>query len=67
MEGVEALGVGVVAESYWEVCVVSCWDQVAPGHSAGLRVGFLVGWEEMVVAPWGGGMEACLSVRHATS
>ena len=55
MEGAEALGVGVVVESYWEVCVVWRQDQVVLGHSAGLQVGFAVGWEEMVVAPWGGG------------
>ena len=54
MEGTEAPGVGVVAESYWEVCVICLWDQVALGHSAGLRVGFAAEWEEMVVAPWGG-------------
>ncbi len=51
MEGAEASGVSVVAESYWEVCVVGHWDQVAPGHSASLRVGFVAGWEEMLVAP----------------
>ena len=54
MEGVGALGVDDVAESYWEVCVVCRQDQVALGHSAGLHVGFVVGWEEMVVAPLGG-------------
>ena len=43
MEGVEAPGVGVMAESYWEICVVGRWDQVAPGHSAGLHVGFAAG------------------------
>ena len=54
MEGAEAPGIGVVAESYWEVCVVCRWDQVALGHSAGLHVGFTAVWEEMVVALWGG-------------
>ncbi len=55
MEGAEAPGVGVMAESYWEVCVVCRWDQVALGHSAGLHVGFATGWEEMVLLPaWGG-------------
>jgi hypothetical protein len=54
IKGVEAPGVSVMAESYWEVYVVGRWDQVAPGHSAGLHIGLAAGWEEMVVTPWGG-------------
>jgi hypothetical protein len=53
MEGAEAPGVGVVAESCWEVCVVWHRDQVALGHSVGLHVGSAAVWEEMVVALWG--------------
>ncbi len=54
MEGAEAPFVGVVVGSYWEFGVVGLWDWVAPERSAGLCVGFVAGWEETAVAPWGG-------------
>ena len=55
MEETEAPVIGVVVESYWEFCVVGLWDQVILDHSAGLLIGFVAEWEEMDVAPWGGG------------
>ncbi len=56
MEETEAPVIGVVVESYWEFCVVGLWDQVILDHSAGLLIGFVAEWEEMDVAPWGGGI-----------
>jgi len=55
MEGTDAPVVGIVVVRYWGLFgVVGLWDWVALEHSAGLCVGFVTGWEETAVAPWGG-------------